>query len=299
MSRQRYICVRNFDALQHYKERNPTWIKLYCSILDDYDFAQLPDETKFHAVGLMLLASRLNNKFPADEVWLRAKINAEKEINLEMLLEIRFLEAIPSEKGEKTDESSSTKRTANACKSKKTKDDLASTTFKNEKSSASAEQSREEEKRTHTQQRRGDSETPPTEEEKTAVCVNSENPSQNNGHLSVFSLEECFKYVEICKSNGENITNPKGLATSLFENGKADAFILATLYPEENEKREIEIYGEPRQFSEEPCAVCFGSKMEVVKDKGARPCPNCKNEKGHATGKQPEGEKDDEQENFD
>jgi hypothetical protein len=297
MSRQRYLCVRNFDALQHYKERNPTWIKLYCSILEDYDFAQLPDETKFHAVGLMLLASRLNNKFPADEVWLRAKINAEKEINLEMLLEIRFLEAISSEKGEKTDESSGAKRATNACKSKKTKDDLASTTFKNEKSRASTEQSREEERRTHTQQKRD--ETLARSEEEIAVSVGSENSSQNNGHLSQFSLEECFKYVEICKSNGENITNPKGLATSLFENGKADAFILATLYPEENEKREIEIYGEPRQFSEEPCAVCFGSKMEVVKGFGARPCPNCKNEKGHATGKQPEGEKDDEQKIFD
>ena len=297
MSRQRYLRVRNFDALQHYKERNPTWIKLYCSILEDYDFAQLPDETKFHAVGLMLLASRLNNKFPADEAWLRAKINAEKEINLEMLLEIRFLEAISSEKGEKTDESSGAKRATNACKSKKTKDDLVSTTFKNEKSRASTEQSREEERRTHTQQKRD--ETLARSEEEIAVSVDSENSSQNNGHLSQFSLEECFKYVEICKSNGENIKNPKGLATSLFENGKADAFILATLYPEENEKREIEIYGEPRQFSEEPCAVCFGSKMEVVKDKGARPCPNCKNEKGHATGKQPKGEKDDEQKIFD
>jgi len=158
-------------------------------------------------------------------------------------------------------------------------------------------QSRAEKRRgEHTQQKRD--ETLARSEEEIVVSVDSENSSQNNGHLSRFSLEECFKYVEICKSNGENITNPKGLATSLYESGKADAFILATLYPEENEKREIEIYGEPRQFSEEPCAVCFGSKMEVVKDKGARPCPNCKNEKGHATGKQPEGETGDEQENF-
>ena len=76
MSRQRYLRVRNFEQFQHYKERNPIWIKLYCSLLDDYEFAQLPDQTKFHAVGLMLLASRLNNKFPSDEPWLRAKINA-------------------------------------------------------------------------------------------------------------------------------------------------------------------------------------------------------------------------------
>ncbi len=175
-----------------------------------------------------------------------------------------------------------------------TKDNLDSATFQDEKNCAIPEQNREEENRKEHNTTQRDA-----LEKETAVSVDSENSSQNNGHLSRFSLEECFKYVEICKSNGENITNPKGLATSLFENGKADAFILATLYPEENEKREIEIYGEPRQFSEEPCAVCFGSKMEVVKGFGARPCPNCKNEKGHATGKQPEGEKDDEQKIFD
>jgi len=294
MSRKRYLRVSNFDALQHYKDRNPIWIKLYCSILDDYDFAQLPDETKFHAVGLMLLASRLNNKFPADEVWLRAKINAEKEINLNLLLEIQFLEVAGSEKGVKTDENFDGERTTNACKSMETKDNLDSAAFQDEKSCAIPEQNREEENRKEHNTTQRDA-----LEEETAVCVSFENSSQNNGHLSRFSLEECFKYVEICKSKGENITNPKGLATSLYESGKADAFILATLYPEENEKREIEIYGEPRQFSEEPCAVCFGSKMEVVKGFGARPCPNCKNEKGHATGKQPEGEKDDEQKIFD
>ena len=43
MSRQRYLRVRNFEQFQHYKERNPIWIKLYCSLLDDYEFAQLPD----------------------------------------------------------------------------------------------------------------------------------------------------------------------------------------------------------------------------------------------------------------
>jgi len=111
MSRKRYLRVRNFDALQHYKDRNPIWIKIYCSILEDYDFARLPDETKFHAVGLMLLASRSNNKFPDDERWLRAKINAEKEINLDLLLEIRFLEVVKDEKGVENDENSDGKRT--------------------------------------------------------------------------------------------------------------------------------------------------------------------------------------------
>ena len=136
MSRKRYLRVRNFDATQHYKDRNPIWIKLYCSILDDYDFAQLPDETKFHAVGLMLLASRLNNKFPADAVWLRAKINAEKEINLNLLLEIRLLEVAPREKGVKNNQIFNGERADNARKSIETKDEVESETYHDKKNRA-------------------------------------------------------------------------------------------------------------------------------------------------------------------
>lgn len=132
------------------------------------------------------------------------------------------------------------------------------------------------------------------ERETNGARVDSENLSEKNGHLSEFSLEECLKYVEACRAQGENITNPKGLATTLYENGRSDAFILATLYPERNREKETEIYGEPRKFTDEQCAVCFGSKMEVVEGRGARPCPNCKNERGHSTGKQPEGEKENE-----
>lgn len=280
--------VRNFDALQHYKDRNPIWIKLYCSILEDYDFARLPDETKFHAVGLMLLASRSNNKFPDDEEWLRAKINANSKINLQILLEIEFLQIISDKKGAETDENFDGERTTNARKSKKTKDEFASATFKDEKNCASAEHNRTEEKRTHTEQTRGDDSTSPEGEK--AVRVNLENSSQKNGHRSQFSLDECLKYVRICESKGEPIKNAKGLANHLYKTGDSDAFILATLYPEKREEAEREIYGEPRKFMDEPCAVCFGSKMEVVEGRGARNCPNCKNERGQSTGKQPEGE---------
>ena len=151
MSRQRYLRVRNFDAFQHYKERNPIWIKLYCSLLDDYDFAQLSDETKFHAVGLMLLASRLNNKFPDDELWLRAKINAEKRIDLEKLLEIEFLEVAETEKSGKKQMA---KNQTNARKSNKKNDDSASTEFSDDEMNDSAEEKREEESRTHTAEER-------------------------------------------------------------------------------------------------------------------------------------------------
>ena len=60
----------NYDQQQHYKDRGPTWIKLYNRLLDDYGFAQLPDAAKWHLIGIFLLASRHNNRIPADPAWL-------------------------------------------------------------------------------------------------------------------------------------------------------------------------------------------------------------------------------------
>jgi hypothetical protein len=103
----------------------------------------------------------------------------------------------------------------------------------------------------------------------------------------MFSLSDCLRYAEM----QPNINNPQGLATKLFKTGEADSFIKAKLYPEQFER---ETFGAPVPFSDEPCRVCFGSKMEVVAGKGARPCPHCKNERGKSTGLEPKGENNDE-----
>ena len=67
-----------------------------------------------------------------------------------------------------------------------------------------------------------------THDEKTAgVSV------ENNGNLSKFSLSDCLSYVEICRSKGDDIRNPRALAITLHNNGSADAFISAALYPEQ------------------------------------------------------------------
>jgi DNA-binding transcriptional regulator YhcF (GntR family) len=143
----------------------------------------------------------------------------------------------------------------------------------------------EKKEQTHTEQ---------TEGEEKVVSADLKNSLKTNGHLSQFSLDECLRYVQICASRGEPVKNAKGLANHLYKTGDSDAFILATLHPEKREEAEREIYGEPRKFTDEPCAVCYASKMEVVEGRGARPCPNCKNERGQSTGKQPEGEQENE-----
>ena len=57
-----FFNVKNWDGLQHYKDRAPPWIKLYNHLLDDYEFACLQDASKLHLMLIWLLASRNSNR---------------------------------------------------------------------------------------------------------------------------------------------------------------------------------------------------------------------------------------------
>lgn len=86
--------VTNYDQQQHYKDRGPTWIKLYNRLLDDYGFAQLPDAAKWHLIGIFLLASRHNNRIPADPAWLARQVSAADAIDLSVLERSGFIAPI-------------------------------------------------------------------------------------------------------------------------------------------------------------------------------------------------------------
>ena len=87
-----YLRVRNWERFQHYKRRNPPWIRLYNELLDDYAFAHLQDASKWHAVGIWLLASRFENRIPDDAGWIGARINASEPVDLPALLSAGFIE---------------------------------------------------------------------------------------------------------------------------------------------------------------------------------------------------------------
>lgn len=89
-----YIRVVNFEKFQHYKDRTPPWIKLYNDILDDYEFSCLQDASKLHLVLIWLLASRTDNRIPADSGWIERKISATENVNLDELIKAGFLEKI-------------------------------------------------------------------------------------------------------------------------------------------------------------------------------------------------------------
>ena len=88
-----YIVVKNFDTFQHYKHRNPPWIRLYTRLLDadDVAYSRLQDASKALAIHIWMLASRHDNKIPADINWLQRRLNLQEPINLEPLLSAGFI----------------------------------------------------------------------------------------------------------------------------------------------------------------------------------------------------------------
>jgi len=86
-----YLKIINWDEFQHYKDRDPKWIKVYRNITDNYEFSQLPDFAKGHLLGLWLLAAKLDNKIPADVKWIGTRINSTVKIDLELLERSGFI----------------------------------------------------------------------------------------------------------------------------------------------------------------------------------------------------------------
>lgn len=92
----KYYRVKNFDQFQHYKSgehsKQTVWIKLYYSLLNDYAFCQLDDASKFHLIGIFLLAGQSNNKIPADPNWIASRIGTSSPIDFSALVSSCFLE---------------------------------------------------------------------------------------------------------------------------------------------------------------------------------------------------------------
>lgn len=83
---QKFLSIKNFEKYQHYKHRNPPWIKLYNSLLDDYGFSKLPTGTKYLYLGLLILCSRHDNRVPNDCTWIARALHMDpSEIDLSPL----------------------------------------------------------------------------------------------------------------------------------------------------------------------------------------------------------------------
>src|SRR5574340_1175559 len=83
--------IKNFERFQHYRDRNPPWIKLYTQLLDDRDFLALSDAARGQLVLLWLLAARMGNPLPDDARLLAGKIGSSGRLQLEELVAAGWL----------------------------------------------------------------------------------------------------------------------------------------------------------------------------------------------------------------
>lgn len=86
-----YLKIKNWDQFQHYKKRNPPWIKLYHSLLDDFEYSLLKDDSKLLLISFFMLAAKTNNKIPLDIPWIKAKTMINKKIDIQPLVNSGFI----------------------------------------------------------------------------------------------------------------------------------------------------------------------------------------------------------------
>jgi hypothetical protein len=86
-----YYRIRNWQDLQHYKDRSPPWIKLHRSVIDDYQFSCLPDGLKAALMLLWLYASQNDGRIPHNPKFLARKLCLSREVDLARLVRGGFL----------------------------------------------------------------------------------------------------------------------------------------------------------------------------------------------------------------
>ena len=91
-----YLKVKNWSKFQHYKTRNPPWIKLYRSIASDYAFNQLSDVTKCHLMLIWIEAASGDGEVPNDAAYLRRRLSLKTNPDLKTLINNGWLVEIAS-----------------------------------------------------------------------------------------------------------------------------------------------------------------------------------------------------------
>lgn len=87
--------VRNWNKFQHYKDRNPPWIKLHFELLSSADWVTLDDASRVLAVACMLVASRNGGHIDGSArglMYLQRVAYLNSAPNLKPLIECGFLE---------------------------------------------------------------------------------------------------------------------------------------------------------------------------------------------------------------
>jgi hypothetical protein len=267
--RTRYLfapIMQNFRAYLRKDVANAPqiWLPIECNLIFRYEFAACSLQTRYIFVAILLYCGQRGiDEIPDDKRFLASALNADARTIEKAIAELENLRLLVERKKDREEIEKTDRQTENAfggvCV-----DDLNLSKTEEENQSKNGLLKKE--------------------------LVGVDSNGNRNPHQSIYSIEECLRYVEVCQSKGESIQSPKALANHLRKSGEADLFILATLYPEQLKAKDLVTFGLPLRFTDEPCTVCFGAKMADVDGKGFRACEHCRNERGKSTGFEPKGE---------
>jgi hypothetical protein len=123
--------IKNWCKYQHYKERNPPWIKLHRELLTSETWVMLADASRVLAIALMLLASDNDNKFEDTEQFKRyvKRVAYLEELpNFSPLINCGFLEKVLADASDcKQDSTNARPETETETETETEKDQIPST----------------------------------------------------------------------------------------------------------------------------------------------------------------------------
>lgn len=86
--------IKNWEKHQHYKDRNPPWIKLHREMLTSRTWVSLDNDGRALAIACMLIAADTGNEIPEDEGFIRRRAYFDNEPDFEALARVGFIERI-------------------------------------------------------------------------------------------------------------------------------------------------------------------------------------------------------------
>src|SRR5262249_40129317 len=88
------IRVVNWAKFQHYKDRNPPWIKLHRELLISRTWLTADDASRVLAIVCMVLAAETGNKIPLDIAYIKRRAYLNQEPDFPQLIPSQFSEIV-------------------------------------------------------------------------------------------------------------------------------------------------------------------------------------------------------------
>jgi len=93
----KFLKIANWEKFQHYKHRNPPWIKLHIEILSSVTWVSLDDASRVLAIASMVVASKNDGCVPMDASYMQRVAYLNQPANFEPLINIGFFEKLQAD----------------------------------------------------------------------------------------------------------------------------------------------------------------------------------------------------------